>query len=154
MGALAEISEFLASRRIAVVGVSRDAKDFSRVLFREFLARGYDVVPVRPGVEEVEGHTCFARVVEVTPPVQAALIMTAPKVTNAVVHDCLAAGVSRLWMFRGGGAGAVSPEAVAYCRANGIRVVAGECPFMFFRNAGFVHRMHGLVRRITGRYPS
>ena len=154
MAALAQISDFLATKRVAVVGVSRDARDFSRVLFREFLARGYDAVPVHPGVQEIEGHPCFARVGDITPPVQAALIMTAPKVTNEVVHDCLAVGVRRLWMHRGGGAGAVSPEAVAYCQANGIDVVAGECPFMFLPKAGFVHRLHGLVRRITGRYPN
>jgi predicted CoA-binding protein len=153
MAALAEISEFLSSGRVAVVGVSRDEKDFSRVLFREFVKHGYDAVPVHPGVAEMEGRPCFARVAEITPPVDAALVMTAPQVTNDVVKDCRAAGVNRVWMYRAAGAGAVSPEAVAYCQANGIRVVAGECPFMFFPDAGVVHRLHGFVRRITGRYP-
>ena len=39
---------FLATRRFAVVGVSRNEKDFSRYLLRELLARGYDAVPVNP----------------------------------------------------------------------------------------------------------
>ena len=41
-------NEFLAQRRIALVGVSRDPRDLSRTLFRELRRRGYDVVPVNP----------------------------------------------------------------------------------------------------------
>ena len=41
-------NEFLAQRRIALVGVSRNPRDLSRTLFRELRRRGYDVVPVNP----------------------------------------------------------------------------------------------------------
>ena len=41
------IDSFLSCRRIAVVGVSRDPKDFSRAVFRAFVERGYDAVPGR-----------------------------------------------------------------------------------------------------------
>ena len=150
----AQVSDFLNQRRLAVVGVSRNAKDFTRLLFREFVNRGYDAVPVHPGVAEIEGRPCFARVGEIMPPVDTVLVLTAPPVTNEVVHDCAAAGVTRVWMYRAAGAGAVSREAVTFCEANGIHVVAGECPFMFFPDSGFVHRLHGFVRRITGRYPN
>ena len=44
------IDSFLSCRRIAVVGVSRDPKDFSRAVLRELLKRGYDVVPVSPAL--------------------------------------------------------------------------------------------------------
>src|SRR3984957_472666 len=39
-----------------------------------------------------------------------------------------------------------SSKAVEFCRARGIQVVPGECPFMFLRNGGF-------IRKITGSYP-
>jgi len=32
-------------------------------------------------------------------------------------------------------------------------VVAGQCPFMFLPETAGVHRFHGLVRKIMGRYP-
>ncbi len=47
---------FLASGRIALVGVSRDPREFSRYLFRELLARGIDAVPVSPVLGEAEGR--------------------------------------------------------------------------------------------------
>ena len=37
-------NDFLGQRRIALVGVSRDARDLSRSLFRELRSRGYDVL--------------------------------------------------------------------------------------------------------------
>lgn len=150
---LAGIREFLGRRRLAMVGVSRNPKDFTRSLFREFVTRGYEVVPVHPGIEEIEGHRCYARIQEIAPPVEAVLVLTPPAVTYEIAHDCVEAGVAELWMYRATGAGAVSREAIAYCEANGIRVIPGECPLMFFPETGFPHRVHGLVRRITGRYP-
>ena len=43
-----QICNFLGHKRLAVIGVSRNSKDFSRVLFHEFLKRGYDAIPVHP----------------------------------------------------------------------------------------------------------
>jgi uncharacterized protein len=147
------IEEFLGHKRIAMVGVSRDPASFSASLYKELCGRGYDVVPVNPGVETIEGKRCFRRVQEIEPPVEAALLMTSPEVTDTVVRDCAEAGVQSVWMYRAAGKGAVSYTAVQFCEEHGIRVVPGQCPFMFLPEAGGVHRFHGWVRKITGRYP-
>src|SRR5205809_4537098 len=42
------IDDFLAQRRIAVAGVSRNPHKFGNVLFRELKQRGYDVLPLNP----------------------------------------------------------------------------------------------------------
>ena len=148
-----QIHEFLSRKRIAVVGVSRDPKDFTRTLFREFAQRGYDVVPVNPAVQDIDGRQGFPTVKEIEPAVSAALLLTSPAGTRTVVHDCAEAGVTRVWMYRASGAGAVDSEAVAFCRERGIDVIEGECPFMFLPNTGFPHRLHGLIRKICGTYP-
>ena len=147
------IEDFLAQKRIAMIGISRNPKDFSAALFQELRQRGYDVIPVNPKVSEVMGQHCFARVQEIQPPVEAALLMTKPEVTDQVVSDCAAAGIRRVWMYRAGGKGAVSLNALVYCQEHGIQVVPGQCPFMFLPDCGGVHKLHGFVRKITGRYP-
>ncbi|PWU10066.1 MAG: CoA-binding protein [Terriglobia bacterium] len=147
------VQDFLARKRIAMVGVSRNAGDFSRTLFRELLRRGYDVVPVHPAVSEIDGRPCFSRLQSIFPPVEGALLLTTPDVTDKVVRDCVEAGIQRVWMHRSSGAGAVSPRAVEYCASQGVSVVAGECPFMFFAHPGFIHGLHGTIRKITGTYP-
>lgn len=150
---LDSIERFLAHKRIAMVGVSRNPKDFSVSLFDELCRRGYDVVAVNPKAGSVKGWQCFARVQDIEPPVSAALLMTSPEVTESVVADCAEAGVRQVWMYRAGGNGAVSAKAISYCQEHGIEVIPGECPFMFLPGAGGVHSFHGFFRKITGRFP-
>lgn len=148
-----DIDDFLAQKRLAIVGVSRDSKDFSRALFRDLRKRGYDVVPVNPGVAEVEGERCFARLQEVTPPVQGALVLTPAAKSEQVTRDCAEAGISRVWLHRGAGTGAVSQEAVDFCRQHGMHLVAGHCPYMFLPETEFFHRFHGVWMKLMGGYP-
>jgi len=147
------VEEFLAHKRMAMAGVSRDPKNFSAHLFQELYRHGYDVVPVNPRANEIYGRKCFARMQDIQPPVEAALLMTSPETTETVVHDCAEAGINLVWMHRAGGTGAVSDKAVQFCRQVGIQVIPGECPLMFLPGAGTIHRFHGWIRKITGRYP-
>jgi hypothetical protein len=71
-----------------------------------------------------------------------------------VVRDCADAGIRRVWMYRVGGQGGVSPEAVEFCRKNGIDVVEGYCPYMFLPSTAFPHRAHGFLMKLVGSYPA
>jgi uncharacterized protein len=153
MNTRADIDNFLALRRFAMVGVSRDPKDFSRKLFHDLCARGYDVVPVNLFAEEIDGRECFQCLQVIRPPVEGALLMTSPQATEEVVRDCSEAGIRRVWMYRAGGQGAVSSEAVEFCRNSDIRVVQGHCPYMFLPNTEFPHRAHGFLMKLMRRYP-
>ena len=146
------IHHFLEQKRLAMVGISRDPKDFSAMLFNELVRRGYEVIPVNPNAATVLDRPCYPRVQDIQPPVEAALLMTSPDVTESVVVDCAQAGVRHIWMYSAGGKGAVSLKAVSFCEEHGIHVVPGECPYMFFPHAGF-HRLHGFLRKISGHYP-
>jgi len=150
---LTQIQTFLGRKRLAVIGVSRNPQDFTRMLFQELQKREYDVIPVNPSANDIAGLPCYARVTDIQPPVDGALLMTKPAETERVVRECHAAGVRDIWMHRGGGTGAVSPRAVEFCQANGMSVVAGECPFMFLPQSPWYHRLHGACRKLVGRYP-
>ncbi len=146
---LQQIERFLACKRLAIVGVSRKPRDFSRGLLREFLRRGYEVALVNPNTDSIEDLPSFARLQDVTPVPEAALIMTPPQNTAQVIRDCREAGVPLVWLHgRAGG-----DECVAIAQSNGLEVIAGQCPFMFLPDTMWVHRLHGAVLRMTGRYP-
>jgi predicted CoA-binding protein len=148
------VNRFLSLRRLAFVGVSRNAGDFSRALFRDLVGRGYDMVPVNPHGLEALGRKSFARVQDIKPPVEAALIMTPRAKTEDAVRDCIAAGVRFLWLHKGAGQGSVTPGALELCREQGIDVVPGACPYMYLDHPGFVHSVHSFLRRLFGRTAS
>jgi uncharacterized protein len=149
-----DVKDFLALHHIAIVGVSRNPKDFSRLLFREMCNRGYEMVPINLVADVIDGRECFHSLQALKELVEGVLVMTPFQTTLQVVQDCAAAGIRSIWIYRAGGQGAVSPEATAFCLQNGIRVVDGYCPFMFFPETRFVHRVHGFVQKITRRYPA
>jgi predicted CoA-binding protein len=144
------IEDFLGCRRIAFAGVSRKPGDFSRGLFRALLRHGYELIPVHPLAREVDGIPCAPRVGEIQPAPEAALLMCWRYRTDQLVRECAAAGIPRIWLYRGAGKGAVTDSAVAFCRERGIQVVAGECPYMFLPGAGLPHRIHGWFRGFFG----
>ena len=147
------IDEFLAQKRIAFVGVSRNHQDFSRALFRELKTRGYDLVPVNPAASEIEGIPAAASVSDVTPPPDGVLVMTPAKESLGVVEQCAKAGVRRVWLHRSVAQGSVTPEAVEACDRHEIAVVAGECPFMFLPKTAWYHGLHRGFRALTGSLP-
>jgi predicted CoA-binding protein len=150
---LETIEDFLAQKRIALIGASREPKSFSIMLLKEFVRRGYEVVPVNPRTPNVLGRTCYARVQDIQPRVEGALLLTSPEVTETVVGECAKAGIPRIWIYGANGKSTVSQRVLDSCREQGIKVIAGQCPFMFLPRSGGVHRFHGFVRKITGRYP-
>ena len=150
---LKQISEFFAQKRIAMVGVSRDPKDFTRILYAEFKKRGYDIIPVNPNLSDLDGQRAYARVQDIKPGVDGVLVVTPSKATDQVVRDCAEAGVTRVWLHRGEGIGSVSDQAVTFCQEHGINVVVGHCPFMFLPQTPFFHKIHGYVKKLTGSYP-
>ena len=96
MSSIALIQDFLAQKRIAVVGVSRDLKDFSRGLLRSLREHGYDAVAVNPALTSADDTACFSNLDEVTPPVDGVLAMTSPAVTDEVVRQCAKLGIGRV----------------------------------------------------------
>src|SRR5579862_5657511 len=96
-----DITKFLACKRVALLGVSRKPQHFSRALLSELQAKGYDVVPVNPHATEIAGRKCFAHVSEITPPVEAVLLLTGePEVTNLALRECNDACIPHIWIYK------------------------------------------------------
>lgn len=151
---LEDITKFLACKRVALVGVSRKPHHFSRALLGEFLAKGYDAVPVNPNAAEIDGHKCFARVTEITPPVEAALLLTGTSdATVQAVRECSEADVHHIWVYKPVKNGKDDTQSLEFCRLRGAALIEGHCPFMFLPHPALIHRVHRFVSRVSGHYP-
>lgn len=144
-----DIDDFLAQKRIALVGVSRSPRQFANKVYNALKQRGYKLYPVNPNADRVEGDQCYPDVRQLPEPVEGALIMLPPRAVADVVRQCVEMGIPRVWM----GLGAVSPEAVQLCREKGVTVIDGACPMMFAEPVGFAHRCHRFFLKITGALP-
>ena len=153
MTTMKQVDDFLGLKRIAVVGVSRNPKGFGTVLWQEFRQRRYEAIPVNAVAKEIDGQPCFARVQDIDPPVEGALIMTSAKSTDQVVADCAEAGIKHVWMYGGMAPGAKTKTAIEFCEEHDIDVVAGLCPYMFLPGAPAFHAPHRVWKKLTGRYP-
>ena len=150
---LEDIKKFLDTKRVAVVGVSRDPKHFSRALFREFVAQGYDAVPVNQQATEIEGRQCFPHIADVTPAVEAALLITPAETTNQALAECNQVNIRKIWMYKAVPDQMAQENAVELCRQHGSSVIEGHCPFMFLPNPGLFHRIHRILMKVAGSYP-
>lgn len=145
--------EFLSRKRIAVAGVSRDGQQPANANYRRLRAAGYDVVPVNPSADEVEGDPCYPSVTALPERPDGVLIFTHPEAAVEVARDCVEAGVPRVWMHRSFGEGSVSEEATSICRDAGIAVLDGACPLMFLEPVDLAHRCFRWIFTRTGKLP-
>jgi uncharacterized protein len=145
--------EFLSHRRIAVAGVARDGASAANVVYRRLRAEGYEVFPVNPSAEQVEGDRCYASVGSIPGGVDGVVIGTPPHASAEVVRDCVAAGVPRVWFHRSFGAGSVAEQAVTLAEREGLAVIAGACPMMFLDPVDLPHRCMRWVLGVTGKLP-
>lgn len=146
------IDKFLACRRIAVVGVSRNPSDFTRQIWKEF--RSYDATPVHPDQAEVDGIPCAPNVRAIDPRPEAALILVAPGRRRTVLEDCHAAGIGLVWIFGVSGPRSIPLDLLRWCDDRQMRVIAGYCPYMFLPSTPWPHRLHGTIAKFIGLYPA
>lgn len=150
----ASVEDFLAQKSIAVAGVSRTKRnEAANAIYRKLRSTGYDVFPVNPNAETIEGDRCFPDVGSISQTVDGIVIVTRPVVTEEIVRQCLGAGVPRVWMHRSFGKGSVSEAAVGLCRENDIRVIPGGCPMMFCPPVDIGHRCMRWMLGLFGRLP-
>jgi predicted CoA-binding protein len=94
-------------------------------------SRDYEVFPVNPNADEVEGDRCYPDLKSIPGGVEAVVIGTRPETAEQSVRECVELGIGQVWMHRGFGPGSVSGVATALGRAHGITIIDGGCPLMF-----------------------
>ena len=148
------VKDFLAQKKIAVVGVSDKRETGCNMSYKKFKQAGYQVYAVNPRISIFEGDPCYPDLKSLPEKPEAVFILTNPKVTDQIVQQCVDLGVKHVWMHCMLGTkpglatsmSSVSPEAVRMCRENGIAVIPGTCPNQFLK-PDFGHgMMRGLWR--------
>ena len=152
-----KVNDFLAQKRIAVAGVSRNKSHHpvGNLIYQRLKTTGHEVFAVNPHMQTFEGDRCYPDLQSIPGGVDGVVIITRPTTTQRIVRDCNEAGVRRVWMHRSMGKGtSVSSEAVEYCHQHDISVIAGACPMMYGEGADVGHTCMRWILRLTGGLPT
>ncbi len=134
------LQSFLGGHRLAFIGVSSSPTCLTRQLFRDLVARGHEVIPIRPGVVEIEGVTAYPSL-ELAGKVDGVVIMMSRRNSERALEDCRAAEAHRVWLIGDDALG----SAAAFAAAHSIELVVTPDPRVALDLA------QGLLRRLTGR---
>ena len=113
---------FASSRRIAVVGLSPDPSKASYGV-AQYLSQYYEVVPVNPNYEDIEGVRCYPSVTSIPVLVDLIDVFQRSERVPDFVDDALAAGSPYFWMQLG----IRNAAARAALEAKGVQVVDDLC---------------------------
>jgi uncharacterized protein len=150
----AAAADFMAQKRVAVTGVSRNAQGHgSNVVYQRLRQRGYEAFAVNPNADRVEGDPCYRDLKSIPGGVDWVVIGTKPETADTTMRECADLGIRHVWMHRAFGTGSVSDEAARYGRDHGITVIDGGCPCMFNPAADPGHKMMRYVCSLTGKVP-
>jgi len=146
------VKDFLAQKKIAIVGVSEKRETGCNSNYLKFKDAGYQVYAVNPHISTYNGAPCYPDLKSIPEKPDAVFIFANPKVTDEVVRQCVELGIKHVWMHcmmgtkpgLAAGMTSVSREAVEMCKANGIAVIPGTCPNQFLQPDPF----HDVMRRM------
>lgn len=131
------IDHMMRARTWVVVGASTNPEKFGYKVYKSLLRAGRVALPVNPRAAEIDGAPCFPTVAAAmaalgqTP--DAAVSIVPPALTEKLVDELAAGGITHLWMQPG----ADSAEAVRKAAAAGIKSVSGgPCVMVSLRNHG------------------
>lgn len=146
--------QFLAHKRIAVTGVSRTPGSHgSNVVYRRLKERRFEVFPVNPNAQEVEGDPAYPDLKSIPGGVDAVVIGTRADLAEETMRECDQLGIEDVWMHRLFGEGSVSAVAAQYGRERGINVIDGGCPCMFDPTADTGHKVMRFFGSLSGKVP-
>jgi len=118
------IRQFLTKENIfAIVGVSKDQKKFGNQVYRDLKNSGYHVYPINPNTSEILGDKCYPNLESLPVKPDVVDIVVPPKITEIIVKKCKELGITKIWMQPG----SESPNAIKYCKENGIDLIYNAC---------------------------
>ena len=151
------VQDFLAQKKIAIVGVSDKRDTGCNLAYRKFKENGYQVFAVNPHLAAYDGAPCYPDLRSIPEKPDAVFMLTNQKVTEKIVQQCVDLGIKRVWMHclmgtqpgLAASLSSVSQAAVQTCLAHGLSVIPGACPNQYLK-PDFPHALMRVMWRALG----
>lgn len=143
------IGKFVASKKLAFAGLSRDPKSFSRMVFKDMKEKGFEVFAINPNAEMIDNSKCFRSVEEIPDEVENLIIMTAKDKSDDVLKTAINKGFKYIWVQQG--VNTNNTESIAK-EMNFSNLITKQCIFMFNNPSG-MHKLHRTINKFFGLLP-
>jgi predicted CoA-binding protein len=141
------IQDFIESKRIAIVGVSRKGRKFGNTANKELKVRGYETFIVHPKAEEIHGETCYPNLASLEGKADAVLVSVKSSQADEVFRQAAAAGIRNVWLQQG----ATSPELLELGKELDLNLVHGKCILMYAPPVTSFHGWHRSIVKFFGK---
>jgi predicted CoA-binding protein len=144
-----DIKNFLAVKTVAVAGISRDEKKFSRLLLKKLVSEGFTVLPVNPNAQKIDTLQCYSSVADLPADVSQLIVVTNKKESRQVIQQAIDKGIKKIWVQQG----SETPEILAMAKNNSHDLITGECLFMWLGPVTGFHGFHRFMRKVFSGLP-
>ncbi|OOC43418.1 CoA-binding protein [Thermosipho sp. 1074] len=110
-------------KKIALVGATTNKEKFGYIILKDLISKGFEVIPVTPKYEEIEGIKVAKTIKELEEDVDLIVFVVPPKVGAVVTREVLERGFKNLWYQPG----AYSSEIEEILKQSGVEVVRERC---------------------------
>ncbi len=143
------IRSFLASKNIAIIGVSRSTKGFGVAVYNHLRANNYIVFAVNRKGGFCNNIKLYESLFKIGQNIDGIITVVPPNETETLVQQAKDLGIQNVWMQQG----SESEDAIAFCEQNKINCITNECILMFAEPVKSIHRIHRFIHKISGKYP-
>lgn len=144
-----QIDNFLKTRKFAMAGVSRDKKKFGNQVFVQLRKKGYEIIPINPNADEIDGVRCLKSVDELDATIQSLLITTPKSESDKVLEQALNKGIKNIWIQQGG----ETANSLKIAEEHEQEIIIGKCIFMFSEPVSGIHSFHRFLAKAFNQLP-
>jgi len=92
------LEEKMLSKKIwAVVGANRNPDKYGNMIYRKLKRKGYEVYPVNPLYDEVDGDKCYKNLMDLPDKPDVVNFVVTPKRSIGYVREAAKLGIEYLW---------------------------------------------------------
>ena len=143
------IHRFLEPKKLAIVGASRNTKKFGYAIFNELRQKGFDVCPINPKTDEIDGVKCYKSVSEIPETYDKLFIVTPKNETDVIMKQAIDKGIKHIWVQQMSN----TTETSKLAKESGIDLIEKECIFMFAEPVTSIHKFHRVIWKLFGQFP-
>jgi predicted CoA-binding protein len=111
------------SKTIASVGLSGNPTKASHGIAQYLQNRGYEIIPVNPGADEILGEKAYPDLASIPKAVDVVQVFRPAEAVPPIVEEAIRIGAKVVWMQQG----IVHEEAAEAARRAGLQVVMDRC---------------------------